>query len=299
MWVLRGFLLWLFVIVLIRPIDLFAAEKLKVAVTDLDALGVPENVALSASELFRTELFKTGYFHVLERRQMKKVMEEQALSLSGALDPSDAAKIGKLLTVHLIVFGSINQLGNDIVVNIRLVDVEEGRLKAADTANARELEEIPLAVKALSKVISAATPLRGKVVKIRGDEVVVSLGSLDQITKGDFLRVQRLGEDFKDPATGQTLGREIIEVATLKVEQIINEGLSSTLLVQEYGAVKSGDIVIIWAAGDKESRPTVRDKPEIERAPPSQKDFPKMEEPLPPKPPSSGQEKRVLPPPTF
>lgn len=288
----RLLFVWSLWAVLLSPTDLFSAEKLKLAVTDLDALGVPENIALSTSELFRTELFKTGYFHVLERKQMKKVLEEQALSLSGALATEDAAQIGKLLAVHLIVFGSINKLGDEIIVNIRLVDVEQGRLKAADTANARELEGIQDAVKKLSKVISEAIPLRGKVVKIRGDEVIVSLGRLDRINPGDFLRVQRLGETYKDPGSGKTLGREIIEVASLKVDQVIDDELSRTLLVEEYGTVQAGDIVIVWSGRPGET-PAQKPRAESKPVPPSRE-----EEPFEPRAPS-GKKKPSLPPPGF
>lgn len=308
-------LLWIFGITLLSPSPGFSAEKLKLAVADLDALGVAEHVALSTSELFRTELFKTGYFHVLERKQMKKVLEEQALQLSGALAAEDAAEIGKLLAVHLIVFGSINQLGRDLVLTIRLVDVEEGRLKAADTANAKGLEGIQEVVRKLSKVIAEATPLRGKVVKVRGDEVIVSLGKADRVSAGDFLRVQRLGEAFKDPTTGKTLGREIIEVATLKVDQIINDDLSRTLLVEKFGSVQTGDIVIIWTGGVGEGPEEKKEEAKPKSSPlfpffgssPSPEPSPKPSPQPPPEPekkpspPSSPTEKKkpALPPPTF
>ena len=278
---------------ILHPNSSFAAEKLKVAVADLDALGVPENIALSTSELFRTELFKTGYFHVLERKQMTKILEEHALQLSGALQAEDAAEIGNLLSVHLIVFGSINQLGRNLVITIRLVNVEEGRLKAADSANSNGLEGIQAAVRKLSKIIAESIPLRGKVVKIRGDEIIVSLGRLDQVDKGDFLRVQRLGETFKDPSTGRVLGREIIEVATLKVESVINDELSRTFIIEEHGSISSGDIVIIWT-GSPGERPVVKiPEVKVEPAP-----APKLRE-MPRTVPPQKKKRPALPPPSF
>ncbi|MEW6067221.1 MAG: hypothetical protein AB1610_02860 [Nitrospirota bacterium] len=41
-----------------------AAERPRIAIADLDAIGVNETLARTASEILRTELFKTGYFSI-------------------------------------------------------------------------------------------------------------------------------------------------------------------------------------------------------------------------------------------
>ena len=110
----------------------YGAEKFKIAINDLEAFGVSKNMALSASDLLRTELFKTGYFHVMERKQMKSILKEQAFQLSGATE-QDIVEIGKLLSVHLMAMGSINRIGRGLIINIRLVDVEKARVNAAET----------------------------------------------------------------------------------------------------------------------------------------------------------------------
>ncbi len=244
----------------------FAGEKLKVAVSDLDAFGVSPDLANSISDLLRTELFRTGYFHVMERKQMTKILEEQAFQLSGATE-NDIVELGRVLAVQLMAMGSMNRLGKQLVINIRLVDVEEARLKAAETVTAYGEEELSNAVKTMAKKISESVPLRGKVVGIKADEIIVSMGSMDQVIEGTTLRVQRWGEIFKDPATGKTLGREVIEVALLRVEKVIGEQLSMTRILEDYSELQVGDIVVVWTGKGSELPGNTKITPEPYKPP--------------------------------
>lgn len=63
----------------------------------------------AAADEITTQLVKTGDFTVVERQQLKAVLDEQHLGLSGAVDPATAARIGKLLGVQAVVLGSITK----------------------------------------------------------------------------------------------------------------------------------------------------------------------------------------------
>lgn len=271
----------------------FAGEKFKIAINDLDAFGVPETLALSTSDLLRTELFKTGYFHVMERKQMDKILEEHAFQLSGATE-QDIVEIGKFLGVQLMAMGSINRLGRELVISIRLVDIEEARVKAAESVRARGEERIPNAVEKLAKKIAGSVPLRGKVVGLRGNEVIVSLGSLDQMHKGMTLRVQRLGEEFRDPVTGKILGRSVMEVALLRVNNVMNESLSSTFVLKNYADIQIGDIVAMWTGSTEDISKEELDEDEEYIAP---YEPPRSQPPISetPSQPSRKKKKRVSP----
>ena len=104
----------------------------------------------SASDILITELAKSGKFIVVERDKMGKLMEEQKLGMSGAIDPNTAAKMGKILGLNAIVTGAISQFGETTdgsqylitqskrqqvkaTVDIRVVDVETGQILYADS----------------------------------------------------------------------------------------------------------------------------------------------------------------------
>ena len=83
------------------------------------------------SELLTHHLAAQRMFTVVERAELSQVMEEQKLHLSGAVDPSTAVRIGKVVGARLIVVGSIEKLGDRYGVNARIVDAESGEVIAA------------------------------------------------------------------------------------------------------------------------------------------------------------------------
>jgi curli biogenesis system outer membrane secretion channel CsgG len=52
-------------------------------------------------------LVQSGKFRVVERKELDSVLQEQGLSLSGAVDDKTAVQVGKLLGCQLVVFGAI------------------------------------------------------------------------------------------------------------------------------------------------------------------------------------------------
>lgn len=104
----------------------------------------------TATDILITELVKSGKFIVVEREKMDKLLEEQKLGQSGAVDPNTAARVGKILGLNAIVTGSISQFGVkkegkdmlitqskqqivECTVDIRVVDVETGQVLLADS----------------------------------------------------------------------------------------------------------------------------------------------------------------------
>jgi len=50
---------------------------------------------------------------VIERDQLEKIMKEQRLSLSGALDEASAAEVGKLLGLDVMILGNVSYTDNE------------------------------------------------------------------------------------------------------------------------------------------------------------------------------------------
>jgi len=59
----------------------------------------------------------TDFYDVIEREQLEKIMREQRLSLSGALDESSAAEVGKLLGLDVMIMGSVSYTSDDKYTN--------------------------------------------------------------------------------------------------------------------------------------------------------------------------------------
>jgi len=108
--------------------QLIFAQAENVAVLNFDALGMAPAEAAALTERFRSELFQTKAFTVLERDRMDAVLQEQGFQQTGCTSNDCMVAIGQLLNVKQIFAGSVSQFGNLFTVMIRLIDVESGKI---------------------------------------------------------------------------------------------------------------------------------------------------------------------------
>lgn len=90
------------------------------------------------SERLVTRLSEGGVVRVVERALLDKIMAEQKLSAVGFVDPQSSVQIGKLLGAHGIVSGSVTDLGENIEIHLRLVNVETGEVVATSKVTTRK-----------------------------------------------------------------------------------------------------------------------------------------------------------------
>lgn len=98
----------------------------------------------SLSEKLVTQLVRTGKVQAVERTMLQRLMEEQRLSRTGAMDPGSLRRLGRLSAAQGLVTGSFMPRGSKVLVNARLVDVESGVILAATEREVdREWYELP------------------------------------------------------------------------------------------------------------------------------------------------------------
>ena len=130
----------------------YTGPKRRVAIVDFEnktAYGA-RRLGTAATDILISELGKTGKFILVERDKMEKLLEEQKLGMTGIIDPTTAARMGRILGVNAIVTGSISQFGvktggseyvivqskrqeAEATVDIRVVDVETGQILFTDS----------------------------------------------------------------------------------------------------------------------------------------------------------------------
>ncbi len=106
-------------------------KKINIAVMDLEPRGgLSASEILSISDRFRGELINTGKYNVLERGQMDEILKEQGFQQTGVCsEASCIVEVGQLLAVHKMVGGSIGKVGKVFSINLKVVDVESGKIE--------------------------------------------------------------------------------------------------------------------------------------------------------------------------
>lgn len=107
------------------------AKKMNIAVLNLEPRGgLSPSEVLSISDRLRGELINTGKYNVLERGQMDEILSEQGFQQTGVCsEASCIVEVGQLLAVHKMVGGSIGKVGKAYSINLKIIDVESGKIE--------------------------------------------------------------------------------------------------------------------------------------------------------------------------
>lgn len=119
---------------------------------------------IAVPEIFATNLAQATEITVLERDRVKKILKEAGLIMAGVTKGNEK-KIGKLLAAKQLLSGTIIKTGTQLRIDVRLTDVDTGRILVADKRRCRDMDEIIDAVDLLSEKI---------VEKVTGKEIVFS-----------------------------------------------------------------------------------------------------------------------------
>jgi TolB-like protein len=107
-------------------------SKQRIAVLPLRELdGQPTIFGTYLAEELITGLVQLGNFDVVERQLLDKLMGEQKIEQTGAIDPATAKKVGRILGVDAIVTGTITDLTTFMAINCRLIDTGTGAVFGA------------------------------------------------------------------------------------------------------------------------------------------------------------------------
>ena len=63
-------------------------------------------------------------FSVLDRANLKRILDEHKLSASGLIDPENAKQLGKFAGVDAMIFGTVVPVGNNINVAVKVITTE-------------------------------------------------------------------------------------------------------------------------------------------------------------------------------
>jgi uncharacterized protein YjbI with pentapeptide repeats/TolB-like protein len=107
-------------------------KKTTIAVMPFNNLNVSEDEAKALAARFADEIQALATFTILEREQMREILREQGFQHAGACDEiSCLTEMGKLLSVEKIIGGSISKVGKTYSVQVRIIDLQTGKVEKA------------------------------------------------------------------------------------------------------------------------------------------------------------------------
>lgn len=118
-----------------------------IAVWDLENLSPDGSAQVDLGDLLSAKIMEAVRQHhqyaLVERQQLQLVLRELDLGSSSLADPATQLRIGKIAGAGLMMFGAYQVVGNQMRLDLRMVEVETGRvLKASErTVGSADLAE--------------------------------------------------------------------------------------------------------------------------------------------------------------
>lgn len=137
--------------------SLIAQNKPSIAVLNIDSKGIVNN-SEEMGYLTRLELEKTKTYNVLDIYEVKEITAANKIDVSNCYSKSCLIETGKLLKVEKMLSGNVERFGEKIVISLRLIDVESGKIEKTESTEYLNLPEIQKMVAISVKKIVGLDP---------------------------------------------------------------------------------------------------------------------------------------------
>ena len=125
----------------------FSQDNSKITIAIMDFQNTSGNHELdylqkAIPEMLITNLAKSGKLNIVERGRLQDAIREMELGMTGIVDQSKAAELGRAVGANAIIVGSYLEISHMIRINARLIDVKTSKVLKAESVQGRSGKEI-------------------------------------------------------------------------------------------------------------------------------------------------------------
>jgi len=133
-----------------------AEELPTLAVLDLESAPAEADVASAGTTALATEMDLLHRFVLVERSRIAKLLKEQQIGMTGAIDEATAPRAGRLLGARRLAIGRFTSLPGHLRLDGRLLDAELGKLLRTGKVEFADRTQLGLAMKAMAAMLAGA-----------------------------------------------------------------------------------------------------------------------------------------------
>jgi len=134
-----------------------AEETVRLAVFDLEPIGIDPATVQATGQLLRNDLAGTGRFSVVDQGEMQRILGGDMR----CYDSRCAAENGRRLGAGKALVGSLSRLGEKIIVELRLVDTATGGVEYSDRMASAAVEDLDTVIQRMAKSVASGKPVEG------------------------------------------------------------------------------------------------------------------------------------------
>lgn len=203
----------------------------------------PDTMGEEFALLLTQELSETHGIPLVERTELDKILSEVELGESGLVDPSTAARIGKITGAKVIVTGRMFQVQSKMVVVAKVIGVETSRV-FVQTATIPKRGSVQEAATLLGLKIAEKLTSKGSTLVAKVENKQSAIEKLQELLKNydakDFPVVSIRIEEM-------SMNKEVIDPAAQTELEFIMQGVGFEL-VESGAAATPPDVDIVGEA---------------------------------------------------
>lgn len=231
-----------------EPSTTIVGDRLSIAILPFETKGIGGELGeIDLLDKITTVFFNLHRFKVIERAQLERVLSEQQLGMTGVIDASTAAEIGKGIGVDAVVCGSIARTGNAASIDARLIDAETAAIVTAQDAYANGINLPALSQmiqEAANKIKNDMPLITGYVIQTEQDRLTLDLGRSRGIRKGMKCHIYREGDPIVHPITKEVIGKSIDELCEAQFTDVFEAYAIAVITKTKSGTVQVSDRVV-------------------------------------------------------
>jgi len=168
--------------------------KEKIAILELKPIYVTSQITNGVTETLMTSIAEHNKYEVIERAQINKIYDELKLTSQEDFEDETVIEIGKLAKAMQILVGSVSKLGNKYVINLRILEVETGRVTFARNIACENKDDLFEITDKIAKAISGVEDINTKIIKSKNPDNQDEEIRLEEIEIPKYV----FNDDFKE-----------------------------------------------------------------------------------------------------
>lgn len=105
---------------------------------DVSRAAKSSNIGRTVTEYLHSRLSESKNLNIVERSMIDKVLQELSLNMTGVIDADNAKQAGKMISADAIICGTVTEIGMYFDINLRIIDVEEGKILSSAIAEIKK-----------------------------------------------------------------------------------------------------------------------------------------------------------------
>lgn len=236
-----------------KPEDTWTSPPMVMGFVDFQeqgGLSERDGMSIVLTSQLADQLKASGRVKVVDRVLLERLLEELNLGSSELADPETSLKLGKVLAARVLGTGTIFNLAEGTMLNMRLLDTETTSVAKVITMRMQSGMPQPQDIFQLNRQILGTLikeyPLRAYVVEVKDSEAMINIGSDQGVVAGTRFDVV---EDAKEVEyKGKKLKSESKVMGLLEVTRT-EPGLAWCRIISKTKPIARDD-KIIEKAGD-------------------------------------------------